>query len=233
MLQIECLQRRCEEFLSRSLSISNCITRWRLAHWHSCMHLRDRVSSMLLFETPLPVYHSSSRDTVSTMPCLPPASSSSQYYALSLQCQFQLSILCLIPQCQFQLPVLCLVSLLPVPALSTMPFLPSTSSSSQYYALSPQCQFQLSVLCLVSLLPVPALFIIIPPVLKLGEGWGYRSHGVCMCPSVCPCVWILSIYLLNHSTFCNQTWYAGASLGGRVLCIQICLLSSRTHMTEV
>ena len=44
VLQIECLQRRCEEFLSRSLSISNCISRWRLAHWHSCMHLRDRVS---------------------------------------------------------------------------------------------------------------------------------------------------------------------------------------------
>ena len=108
VLQIECLQRRCEEFLSRSLSINNCITRWRLAHWHSCMHLSDRVSSMLLFETPLPVYHSSSRDTVSTMPCLPPASSSSQYYALS-------------PQCLFQPTVLCLISLLPVPALRTVP----------------------------------------------------------------------------------------------------------------
>ena len=143
VLQIECLQRRCEEFLSRSLSINNCITRWRLAHWHSCMHLSDRVSSMLLFETPLPVYHSSSRDTVSTMPCLPPASSSSQYYASS-------------PFCQFQLSVLCLVSPVPVPALSTMPCLPPASSSSQYYALSPQCQFQLSVLCLVSPVPVPA-----------------------------------------------------------------------------
>ena len=144
VLQIECLQRRCEEFLSRSLSISNCITRWRLAHWHSCMHLRDRVSSMLLFETPLPVYHSSSRDTVSTMPCLPPASSSPQYYVLS-------------PQCQFQPSVLCHVSPMPVPALSTMPCLPSASSSPQYYALSPQCQYQPSVLCHVSPVPVPAL----------------------------------------------------------------------------
>ncbi|KAK7101410.1 hypothetical protein V1264_019796 [Littorina saxatilis] len=42
VLQIECLQRRCEEFLCRSLSAQNCISRWRLAHWHSCMHLRDR-----------------------------------------------------------------------------------------------------------------------------------------------------------------------------------------------
>ncbi|KAL8599588.1 hypothetical protein ACOMHN_065197 [Nucella lapillus] len=42
VLQMECLQRRCEEFLCRSLSNNNCIARWRLAHWHSCMHLQDR-----------------------------------------------------------------------------------------------------------------------------------------------------------------------------------------------
>lgn len=48
VLQIDCLQRRCEEFLCRSLSISNCISRWRLAHWHSCMHLRDRAWSFVM-----------------------------------------------------------------------------------------------------------------------------------------------------------------------------------------
>lgn len=45
VLQIECLQRRCEEFLCKNLTTSNCIARWRLAHWHACSHLRDQVSS--------------------------------------------------------------------------------------------------------------------------------------------------------------------------------------------
>nr|KAG5702248.1 hypothetical protein BaRGS_030603 [Batillaria attramentaria] len=48
VLQIECLQRRCEEYLVKSLSANNCIGRWRLAHWHSCMHLRDKAWSYVM-----------------------------------------------------------------------------------------------------------------------------------------------------------------------------------------
>ena len=38
------------------------------------------------------------------------------------------------------------------------------------------------------------------------------STGLYMLESPCPCVWTLSgRYLSNCSTFCNQTWYGGAS----------------------
>ncbi|XP_076447747.1 kelch-like protein 24 [Babylonia areolata] len=48
VLQMDCLQRRCEEFLSRRLSVSNCISCWRLAHWHSCMQLSQKAWSYVM-----------------------------------------------------------------------------------------------------------------------------------------------------------------------------------------
>ena len=46
-------------------------------------------------------------------------------------------------------------------------------------------------------------------IAKLNVGLGYWH--CCVCVSACPCVWILSRrFLLNHSTFCNQTWHGGA-----------------------
>lgn len=48
VLQMDCLQRRCEEFLSGSLSVDNCISRWRLAHWHSCMQLSRKAWSHVM-----------------------------------------------------------------------------------------------------------------------------------------------------------------------------------------
>ncbi|KAL8588071.1 hypothetical protein ACOMHN_067317 [Nucella lapillus] len=52
VLQMDCLQRICEEFLSRSLNLDNCITRWRLAHWHSCMQLSQTAWSYVMRHFP-------------------------------------------------------------------------------------------------------------------------------------------------------------------------------------
>ena len=51
--------------------------------------------------------------------------------------------------------------------------------------------------------------------------------------SVCLSVWILSRpYLLNCSTFCNQTWYDDVLLSSGVPCRKIVLLSSRSRSQQ-
>ena len=47
LLQIEFLQHRCEQYLSRSLCITNCVARWRLAHTHNCLFLQHSVRRVL------------------------------------------------------------------------------------------------------------------------------------------------------------------------------------------
>ncbi|KAK3753419.1 hypothetical protein RRG08_056312 [Elysia crispata] len=42
LLQMECLQKRCEEFICKTLSINNCFDRWRLALWHCSTHLKQQ-----------------------------------------------------------------------------------------------------------------------------------------------------------------------------------------------
>lgn len=42
LLQMECLQKRCEEFICKTLSFTNCLDRWRLAVWHCSQHLKQR-----------------------------------------------------------------------------------------------------------------------------------------------------------------------------------------------
>lgn len=42
LLQMECLQKRCEEFICKTLTIANCFERWRLALWHCSTHLKQQ-----------------------------------------------------------------------------------------------------------------------------------------------------------------------------------------------
>lgn len=56
-----------------------------------------------------------------------------------------------------------------------------------------------------------------PSVTMLRWGVGQCAYWIyCVCLFVCVCVWIFfRWYLLNCLTFCNKTWYAGASLWAR------------------
>ncbi|KAI8781548.1 kelch-like protein 24 [Biomphalaria glabrata] len=42
LLQMECLQKRCEEFICKTLTVTNCFERWRLAIWHCSQHLKQQ-----------------------------------------------------------------------------------------------------------------------------------------------------------------------------------------------
>ena len=52
ILQMESLQRRCEEFLCKSINMDNCLTRWRLATQHQCSLLTEHAWSFILKHFP-------------------------------------------------------------------------------------------------------------------------------------------------------------------------------------
>lgn len=47
--QMPSLQHKCERFLAKDLSTSNCLTRWKLSHLYSCTWLEERAWDMILY----------------------------------------------------------------------------------------------------------------------------------------------------------------------------------------
>ncbi|XP_067683137.1 kelch-like protein 24 [Haliotis asinina] len=48
ILQMEILQKRCEDFLSKKISVDNCLLRWRVACAHDCKNLRKAAWAFIL-----------------------------------------------------------------------------------------------------------------------------------------------------------------------------------------
>ena len=42
MLQIKCLQQRCEEFMTENVDAENCLAVWKLASAHGCVYLAQK-----------------------------------------------------------------------------------------------------------------------------------------------------------------------------------------------